>query len=111
MERVIEARETEMEGHRRERKQKESREDFSDGINIVQSPPSLFESPGRSAELNCSHDDSSYKQIYWYQQTNFSDGINIVQSPPSLFESPGRSAELSFQPAEGAVVCGLPYQQ
>ncbi|MGH0170838.1 UNVERIFIED_CONTAM: hypothetical protein FKN15_059613 [Acipenser sinensis] len=43
---------------------------FSDGINIVQSPPSLFESPGRSAELNCSHDDSSYKQIYWFHQTS-----------------------------------------
>ncbi|MGH0171946.1 UNVERIFIED_CONTAM: hypothetical protein FKN15_062190 [Acipenser sinensis] len=44
--------------------------DVSDGINIVQSPPSLIESPGRSAELNCSHDDSSYKQMYWYHQTS-----------------------------------------
>ncbi|MGH0170832.1 UNVERIFIED_CONTAM: hypothetical protein FKN15_059607 [Acipenser sinensis] len=43
--------------------------DFSDGINIVQSPSSLFKSPGHSAELQCSHDDSSYKQINWYQQT------------------------------------------
>ncbi|MGH0171885.1 UNVERIFIED_CONTAM: hypothetical protein FKN15_062059 [Acipenser sinensis] len=39
------------------------------GIKIDQSPPSLFESPGRSAELNCSHDDSNYDKMYWYQQT------------------------------------------
>ncbi|MGH0141949.1 UNVERIFIED_CONTAM: hypothetical protein FKN15_074685 [Acipenser sinensis] len=44
--------------------------DFSAGINIVQSPPSLFESPGRSAELNCSHDASSNQYMYWYQQTS-----------------------------------------
>ncbi|MGH0141951.1 UNVERIFIED_CONTAM: hypothetical protein FKN15_074687 [Acipenser sinensis] len=44
--------------------------DLSDSINVRQSPPSLFENPGHSAELNCSHDDSSYKQIYWYQQTS-----------------------------------------
>ncbi|MGH0170839.1 UNVERIFIED_CONTAM: hypothetical protein FKN15_059614 [Acipenser sinensis] len=44
--------------------------DFSDGINIVQSPPSLIESPGHSAELNCSHDDNNYDRIYWYHQTN-----------------------------------------
>ncbi|MBN3280150.1 HVM14 protein, partial [Polyodon spathula] len=42
---------------------------FSDGINIVQSPPSLFVSPGHSAELQCYHGDSSYTRMYWYQQT------------------------------------------
>ncbi|MGH0141944.1 UNVERIFIED_CONTAM: hypothetical protein FKN15_074680 [Acipenser sinensis] len=58
-----------MEGHRREREQKKSREDLSDGINIRQSPPSLFESPGHSAKLQCSHNISNYNQMYWYQQT------------------------------------------
>ncbi|MGH0174198.1 UNVERIFIED_CONTAM: hypothetical protein FKN15_070558 [Acipenser sinensis] len=43
--------------------------DSSDGINIVQSPPSLFKSPERSAELQCYHGDSSYQYMYWYQQT------------------------------------------
>ncbi|MGH0141942.1 UNVERIFIED_CONTAM: hypothetical protein FKN15_074678 [Acipenser sinensis] len=43
--------------------------DFSDG-NVRQSPPSLFESPGQSAELQCSHDVSSYTCMYWYQQTS-----------------------------------------
>ncbi|MBN3288813.1 HVM14 protein, partial [Polyodon spathula] len=42
---------------------------FSDGINIRQSPPSLIKSPGHSVELQCSHDDSNYNQMYWYQQT------------------------------------------
>ncbi|MBN3287855.1 HVM14 protein, partial [Polyodon spathula] len=42
---------------------------FSGGINIRQSPPSLLESPGHSAELSCSHDDNNYDRIYWYQQT------------------------------------------
>ncbi|MBN3280149.1 KV5AM protein, partial [Polyodon spathula] len=42
---------------------------FSDGINVRQFPPSLIKSPGHSAELQCSHDDGSYNQIYWYQQT------------------------------------------
>ncbi|MGH0174201.1 UNVERIFIED_CONTAM: hypothetical protein FKN15_070561 [Acipenser sinensis] len=42
---------------------------FSDGINVHQSPLSLFESPGRSTELNCSHDASSYQYMCWYQQT------------------------------------------
>ncbi|MGH0171943.1 UNVERIFIED_CONTAM: hypothetical protein FKN15_062187 [Acipenser sinensis] len=43
--------------------------DFSDGINIVQSPSSLFKSPGHSAELQCSHNITNYDQMYWYQQT------------------------------------------
>ncbi|MGH0171945.1 UNVERIFIED_CONTAM: hypothetical protein FKN15_062189 [Acipenser sinensis] len=42
--------------------------DFSDG-NFRQSPPSLFESPGHSAELQCSHNITNYDQLYWYQQT------------------------------------------
>ncbi|MGH0180382.1 UNVERIFIED_CONTAM: hypothetical protein FKN15_004127 [Acipenser sinensis] len=43
--------------------------DFSAGIKIFQSPPSLIESPERSAELQCYHGDSSYPYMYWYQQT------------------------------------------
>ncbi|MGH0174195.1 UNVERIFIED_CONTAM: hypothetical protein FKN15_070555 [Acipenser sinensis] len=67
--------------------------DLSDGINVHQSPPSLFESPGCSPELQCSHDASSSQYMYWYQQTNPSEGINIEQSPP-VGERPGQSAEL-----------------
>ncbi|MGH0141939.1 UNVERIFIED_CONTAM: hypothetical protein FKN15_074675 [Acipenser sinensis] len=43
--------------------------DFSVGIKVRQSPHSLFESPGRSPELQCSHDASSNQYMYWYQQT------------------------------------------
>ncbi|MGH0141937.1 UNVERIFIED_CONTAM: hypothetical protein FKN15_074673 [Acipenser sinensis] len=93
--------------------------DSSDGINVRQSPPSLFKSPGHSAELQCYHGDSSYNIMYWPAVLllslqhrhvkmagvfivftalllclpDFSDG-NVRQSPPSLFESPGHSAEL-----------------
>ncbi|MBN3278135.1 KV6AB protein, partial [Polyodon spathula] len=39
------------------------------GIKIVQSPPSLFASPGHSAGLQCYHGDTNYDRMYWYQQT------------------------------------------
>ncbi|MBN3287854.1 HVM14 protein, partial [Polyodon spathula] len=42
---------------------------FPDGMKVHQSPPSLFDSPGHSAELQCSHNINSYDQMYWYQQT------------------------------------------
>ncbi|MGH0170842.1 UNVERIFIED_CONTAM: hypothetical protein FKN15_059617 [Acipenser sinensis] len=62
------------------------------GIKIDQSPPSLCESPERSAELQCYHGDSSYPYMYWYQQTSPSQGIGVSQTPQVLLQGAGGSA-------------------
>ncbi|CAJ1074727.1 uncharacterized protein LOC122862178 [Xyrichtys novacula] len=39
-------------------------------VKVTQTPADLFYTPGDTARINCSHDESRYDQILWYKKTN-----------------------------------------
>ncbi|CAJ1074728.1 uncharacterized protein LOC122862178 [Xyrichtys novacula] len=39
-------------------------------VKVTQTPADLFYTPGDTARINCSHDESKYDQILWYKKTN-----------------------------------------
>ncbi|MGH0174194.1 UNVERIFIED_CONTAM: hypothetical protein FKN15_070554 [Acipenser sinensis] len=89
--------------------------DFSDG-NVRQSPPSLFESPGQSAELQCSHNISNYNQMYWYQQTRkgaldligylYNERVNLEEKFKKRFNLTGDGSKAG--PSQGIGVSQTP---
>ncbi|CAJ1074732.1 uncharacterized protein LOC113130463 [Xyrichtys novacula] len=39
-------------------------------VKVTQTQADLFYTPGDTARINCSHDESKYDQILWYKKTN-----------------------------------------
>ncbi|MBN3323119.1 HVM05 protein, partial [Atractosteus spatula] len=51
---------------------------LSTSITVLQAPLALLRRPGASIELSCSHDDSSYDTMYWYQQENTGKPVTLI---------------------------------
>uniref|UniRef100_A0A665W5F8 Immunoglobulin V-set domain-containing protein n=1 Tax=Echeneis naucrates TaxID=173247 RepID=A0A665W5F8_ECHNA len=37
-------------------------------VKVQQTPADIYSKPGKSAKINCSHDESRFDQIHWYKQ-------------------------------------------
>ncbi|MBN3321486.1 HVM63 protein, partial [Atractosteus spatula] len=43
---------------------------LSNSVTVKQAPLELLRLPGEALDLSCSHDGTSYNQMFWYQQVN-----------------------------------------
>lgn len=55
------------------------------GVHIHQSPPAVFKHAGQDAQLLCTHGQSNYRVMLWYQKSPGEDTLTLIGHGYTLF--------------------------
>ncbi|KAJ7988796.1 hypothetical protein DPEC_G00312920 [Dallia pectoralis] len=54
---------------------------------VHQTPTEILKEPGDEVQLTCTHTDTSYYMILWYQQSVQNPALKLIGNKPSLIRS------------------------